>query len=67
MTQRQQEGIRKAPSHVFIVADETTADEVRNILELYGYELSPAASELEDSDAFQQISTVVPEATVVSV
>ncbi len=66
MTQ-QREGIRKAPSHVFIVEDEAVADEVRNILDLHGYEVSPAASEPADSNAFQQISTAVPEATVVSV
>lgn len=66
MTQ-QREGIRKAPSHVFIVEDEAVTDEMRNILKLHGYEVSPPASEPEDSDAFQQISTVVPEATVVSV
>ena len=66
MTQ-QREGIRKAPSHVFIVEDEAVADEVRNILELHGYEVSPAASEPEDSDAFQCLSATVPEATVVSV
>ena len=66
MTQ-QREGIRKAPSHVFIVEDEAVTDEMRNILKLHGYEVSPPASEPEDSDAFQQISTVVPEVPVVSV
>ncbi len=66
MTQ-QRKAIGKTPSHVFIVADEATANEVRNILELHGYELSPAASEPEDSDAFQQISAAVPETTVVAV
>ena len=66
MTQ-QQEGIRKAPSHVFIVEDEAVTDEMRNILKLHGYEVSPPASEPEDSDAFQQISAAVPETTVISV
>ena len=58
----QREGICKAPSHVFIVEDEAVADEVHNILKLHGYELSPAASESEDSDAFRCISAAVPEA-----
>lgn len=66
MTQ-QREGIRKASSHVFIVEDEAVTDEMRNILELHGYEVSPPASEPEDSDAFQQISAAVPETTVISV
>ena len=67
MTQQQQEGICTAPAHVFIVADEARADEVRNILKLHGYELSPPASEPEDSDAVQQISAALPDTTVVSV
>lgn len=41
----QREGIRKAPSHVFIVEDEAVADEVRTLLKQRGHELSPVASE----------------------
>ena len=64
----QREGIRKAPSHVFIVEDEAVADEVRNLLKQRGHELSPVASENpptpEGGDAYQCIAAAAPDSTV---